>query len=112
MEFYENKVDDILIFKSVTHTANITNAKEFKNIASARVDNGITKIIVDLRDVPLMDSTFLGAMVIVHRKLSPMGGMLKLCGASESILTLLGLTKLENTFRSYDTIETAINSFV
>lgn len=112
MEFYEKIVGDILIFKSITHTANIGNAQEFKNVASSRIDDGIKKIIVDLSDVTLMDSTFLGAMVIVHRKLFPLGGAIKLSGPNESIATLLGLTKLENTFESFDTLETAINSFL
>ncbi len=111
MEFYESMVGDILIIKSVTHTANIVNAQEFKKLALERIDNGQKKIIFDLSDVSLVDSTFLGALVVVFRRISTLNGSLKLCGANESISTLLGLTKLDKTIESITNIQDAINSF-
>ena len=111
MEFIEKLIGDILVFKSINHTANIRNAQAFKKLALERIEEGQKKIIVDLSDVSLLDSTFLGALVVVYRKIISIGGNLKICGSNESIFTLLGLTKLDKTFETFLTLDDTVNSF-
>jgi len=104
-------VGDILLIKSNTDSAGISNATDFKSMVFERIESGKNKILVDLSDVALLDSTFLGALVVTHRKAVPAGGAVKLFGINESVRTLLGLTKLENVFVFYNTQEEAIQSF-
>ncbi len=111
MDFAEKMIEGILVYTSITNNANISNAQEFKNLAFEKIENGQKKIIIDLSDVLLMDSTFLGALVVVHRKIKAIGGKLTLCVKNESISTLLGLTKLDKTFDSFFTLQEAIESF-
>lgn len=111
MEFSEKFVGDVLILKSSDDTANMSNAQIFKNTAIEKIQNGNLKLIVDLSEVPFVDSTFLGALVVANRKIVASGGRLVLMGTNEPIFTLLGLTKLDKTFVSYETIDEAVKSF-
>lgn len=75
-------------------------------------NEGVYEIVVDLRQVPFMDSAGLGHLVnalkmCVHHK-----GNLMLVGANESIVDLLRITRLDTIFRVYDSPEEAAVAFL
>lgn len=111
MDFVEEKHGDVIVIKSLTDKATVADAQTFKNFMLMKISNGNTKIIFDLSEVDLLDSTFLGAMVVVHRKLTSIGNKLVLCGLNEGVGVLLGLTKLNETFAIYKTKSEAVASF-
>jgi anti-sigma B factor antagonist len=71
-----------------------------------------TKVIFDLKEVPYVDSTGLGVLVVAHTTFGKSdGGALKLLHVSERHMELLILTKLSTIFEIFDDEQAAIDSF-
>jgi anti-anti-sigma factor len=111
MEYTGEKCGNILVVRSLNPLATISSALQFKNFVLRSIEEGEQKIIFDLKNIVMIDSTFLGAMVVIHRKLISIGSKLILSGANESVRLLLGLTKLNEAFDVYSTLEDAKGSF-
>ena len=75
------------------------------------VTEGKNNLILNLRQVDLIDSTGLGTLVICYAALQQHGGVLKLTNVSPRHLKLLLLTKLTTVFELFDDERDAVNSF-
>lgn len=75
------------------------------------VDGGKTKILLNLAEVPYVDSAGLGEIVRCYTTVSKKGGRLKLINLTKKIQDLLAITKLLTVFETYDTEEEGIRSF-
>ena len=111
MDFTEEKHGEVVVIKSLTSKATVADAQVFKNFMLMKINNGESKLIFDLSEIVLLDSTFLGAMVVVHRKLTSIGNKLVLCGINEAVGVLLGLTNLNESFAVFKTRNEAVASF-
>jgi anti-sigma B factor antagonist len=74
-------------------------------------DSGKTKILLNLADVPYVDSAGLGEIVRCYTTVSKKGGKLKLLNLTAKIRDLLAITKLLTVFETYDSEADAIKSF-
>ncbi|HEY3936382.1 MAG TPA: STAS domain-containing protein [Bryobacteraceae bacterium] len=72
---------------------------------------GENKFILNLKDVPYIDSSGLGALVTCHSVVEAAGGALRLLHLSKRNMELLVLTKLSTVFRIFDDEQEAVNSF-
>jgi anti-sigma B factor antagonist len=72
---------------------------------------GTRNVILDLRQMQFMNSSGLGLLISGASTLKSAGGALKLAGASEKILALIKITRLEKVFESFATVEDAAASF-
>jgi len=84
---------------------------EIKQAVDALLQDGKTKIILNLAKVPYLDSAGLGEIIRCFTALRRCGGSLKLLAPNPRIIDLLNITKLLNVFDSYDNEATAIKSF-
>ena len=75
------------------------------------VENGTKKIVLNLADVPYIDSAGLGEIVRCYTTVSRKDGELKLLHLTKRIEDLLSITKLLTVFDTYDDEESAIKSF-
>lgn len=75
------------------------------------VEAGKTRIVLNLADVPYVDSAGLGEIVRCYTTVSRKGGKLKLLSLTKKIQDLLAITKLLTVFESYDSEEIAVKSF-
>lgn len=69
------------------------------------------KIVLNLSDVPYIDSAGLGELVRTYTTVSRQGGSLKLLGLTKRITDLLSITKLLTVFETYDSEADAVRSF-
>ncbi|PWJ51134.1 anti-sigma B factor antagonist [Quadrisphaera granulorum] len=67
-----------------------------------------TVVVVDLTDVPFVDSTGVGALLSVRREVRARGGELVLAGPSPELRHLLGSLGLPAVLRVYDTRDDAV----
>jgi anti-sigma B factor antagonist len=74
-------------------------------------DGGKTKILLNLADVPYVDSAGLGEIVRCYTTVSKKGGKLKLLNLTAKIRDLLAITKLLTVFETYDSEADAVKSF-
>jgi len=75
------------------------------------LDEGAKKIIINLKGVPWINSTGLGALMAVYTSVQKSEGTLKLCHVSDRIQSLFMITKLLTIFDTYHTEKEAIESF-
>jgi anti-sigma B factor antagonist len=70
-----------------------------------------TKLVVNLANVPYMDSGGLGEIVRSYTTVKRAGGELKLLNATKRISDLLTITKLITVFEMHDDEAAAVKSF-
>ena len=82
-----------------------------KDKVNSLVNQGHKKIILNLADVPYIDSAGLGEVVRTYTTVSRQGGSLKLLNLTKRITDLLSITKLLTVFETYDSENDAVRSF-
>jgi anti-sigma B factor antagonist len=83
---------------------------QFKQTVEEWIDSGVDWIIIDLAEVPLMDSSALGTIIASFLKLREKNGKLILTNAQKSILDVLAITKLNSLFEIYDSMQAALEA--
>ena len=82
-----------------------------KDKVNSLVNQGYRKVILNLADVPYIDSAGLGEVVRTYTTVSRQGGSLKLVNLTKRITDLLSITKLLTVFETFDTEQDAVQSF-
>lgn len=111
MEILVDHKNDIAVVKVSTEIANIELVSQFKDKIFSEIDNGMKKFLIDFSQTVLIDSTFLGSIVVAHKKVKPQAGEIKICCLSESVSLSFGLSKLNTIFKIYDDVDSALNDF-
>jgi anti-sigma B factor antagonist len=75
------------------------------------IQQGHKKLLLDLGNVPYVDSAGLGELVQAYTTTKNKGGSLKLLRLTKRLKDLLTITKLATVFESFDTEAAAIESF-
>jgi anti-sigma B factor antagonist len=72
---------------------------------------GTSKILLNLTEVPIIDSMGIGEIVRAFKKVSEAGGTLKLVGVTDRVYGALRITQLLDLIESFDNEEEAVASF-
>jgi len=112
MGFMQEEHGSILVEVVDLDRATLLDAEEFKKILFQDIQTGWKKIIVDLTECEFIDSTFLGAIVISLKKITELGGKLRLVGIQPKVQTLFQLTKMNRIFEIFENREDALQSFL
>ncbi|HET9575174.1 MAG TPA: STAS domain-containing protein [Nitrospira sp.] len=78
----------------------VSNVHEFKNFVVPMLSSPI-KIVVDLSNVPFIDSSGMGAMIACWRMAVAVGGKVKICCLSKQVRESLELIRLDHIFDIY-----------
>ena len=89
----------------------VGNRQEFKQMVLDEVERGAKRILVDFTDTGYVDSSGLGALVSLSKRLRETGGSLRLAALNEDLRTLFELTRLDTLFKLYDTRAEALVDF-
>ena len=89
----------------------VGNRQELKDLVGAALDAGDRKFLIDFAGAGYIDSSGLGALVGVSRRVREAGGELRLSGLNEDLRSLFELTKLDTLFAIADTPEQALANF-
>lgn len=91
---------------------NYTFADELKSalkgLCRQRMDRGVRRFVVDLSAVNVMDSCGLSVLIGLRKLVDEGRGRLVLCHVSPIIQRLLGITRLDRVFESFDDEATAL----
>ena len=82
-----------------------------KDKINSLIQQNRKRILLNLADVPYIDSAGLGEIVRTYTTVSRQGGSLKLLGLTKRITDLLSITKLLTVFETYDNEADAVRSF-
>ena len=89
----------------------VGNRQELKAKVLEELDNGERKFVIDFSKTGYIDSSGLGVLVSLSKKIREQGGELRLSSLNEDLRTLFELTKLDTLFRIADSREDALEGF-
>jgi len=72
---------------------------------------GTNKILLNLTEVPIIDSMGIGEIVRAFKRVGEAGGVLKLVGVTDRVYGALRITQLLDLIESFDNEEDAVASF-
>ena len=111
MQIAERAVGDVVILDVKGRITLGEGDELLKDKVNTLVNQGKKKIVLNLADVPYVDSAGLGEIVRTYTTVSRQGGSLKLLNLTKRISDLLSITKLLTVFETFDTEKDAIASF-
>jgi anti-sigma B factor antagonist len=83
----------------------------FKQSISTLIESGRKRVLLNLRDVPYIDSSGIGELVSAFTKIRNSGGELKLLNLAPKVRTLLEITRLYTVFDVREDEAAAVLSF-
>ena len=86
----------------------VATAPRLRDELSRVITEGSHHLIVDLSDVPFLDSTGLGVLVGRLKAVRLLDGDLVLAGAQERTLRNFRITGLDQVFRLFDSVDAAL----
>jgi anti-sigma B factor antagonist len=86
-------------------------ADELNKALHKILDEGKKNVVLDLNGVTVLNSTGFGILVSSYTTVQNAGGSLKLARISNKIEGLLSITKLNQIFEQYSTVEEAVESY-
>lgn len=89
----------------------VTNRQDFKQQIIERIDAGTRKVVIDFASAAYVDSSGLGVLVSLAKRVRESGGQLRLCGLNEDLRVLFELTRLDTVFQILPARADAIASF-
>ncbi len=89
----------------------VGNRHELKQKVVDAMESGETQFVIDFAVTGYIDSSGLGALVSLSKKIREAGGDLRLSGLNDDLRTLFELTKLDTLFTICDSVEEAIAAF-
>ncbi len=76
----------------------VGNRQDLKQKVLDTLEAGGKKFVIDFTKTGYIDSSGLGVLVSLSKKIREQGGDLRLCGLNEDLQTLFELTKLDTLF--------------
>jgi anti-sigma B factor antagonist len=111
MQIEERKFGDVVVLDLKGRVMLGEGDELLKDKVAALLGRGDKKIVLNLADVPYVDSAGLGEIVRTFTTVSRQGGSLKLLNLTKRITDLLSITKLLTVFDTFDSESEAVSSF-
>ena len=109
MNIETEKIDDILVLTPCDHIIDASSAADFKGQLAAWIQEGNTRILLNLSLVEFIDSSGLGAIISLL-KLLPGKGDICLCCIGDQVMSLFKLTRMDRIFRIYPSSAEAVEA--
>jgi anti-sigma B factor antagonist len=110
MAFIVNREGDVTVV-DVDGQLIVGNRQELKQRVLEELEKGARKFLVDFTDTGYIDSSGLGVLVSLSKKIREQGGELRLSTLNEDLKTLFELTKLDTLFRIANSREEGLSAF-
>ena len=111
MEIDERAIGDVMVLDLKGRITLGEGDELLKDKVNSLVNQGHRKVVLNLAEVPYIDSAGLGEIVRTYTTVSRQGGSLKLLNLTKRITDLLSITKLLTVFETFDSEQDAIKSF-
>ena len=110
MSFDVKKQDDVTII-DVEGQLIVGNRQELKQKVLERLEGGERKFLIDFSNTGYIDSSGLGVLVSLSKKIREQGGELRLANLNEDLKTLFELTKLDTLFHISNSRDEALQTY-
>jgi anti-sigma B factor antagonist len=89
----------------------VGNRQDLKQKITDALEAGERKFVIDFTNTGYIDSSGLGVLVSLSRRIREADGELRLAGLNEDLRTLFELTKLDSLFNIADSSASALAGF-
>lgn len=100
---------DITVVRPGVDRLTAVNAKAFKEEVIAVVDAGAGRLVIDFKDTTFLDSSGLGALTGVLKKIGHRGDLV-VCGLSSDIEQMFRICRMDRVFTIYRDEATAVQA--
>ena len=111
MQINEREVNGVTVLeihgKILMGEGDIAIKKKVDELLAENVKN----VVLDLADVPYIDSSGLGELIRCYTTMRKASGTLKLANVTERIVDLLTITKLITVFEYFKSVDDAVKSY-
>jgi len=111
MQITQRLVGDVAVIDMVGKLTLSEGDELLRDKINSLIQQDQKKIVLNLAEVPYIDSAGLGEIVRTYTTASKNGGSLKLLNLTKRIQDLLAITKLLTVFEVYDSEADALKSF-
>lgn len=109
MEIMYKAVSPKISVVSLNGALNARSAEEVKQTFRNLVEQGVSRVVVNLQDVPFIDSSGLAALVSGLKTLGGEAANLKLAAPQSQARLLFELTMFDRVFEIHDSVDDALN---
>jgi anti-sigma B factor antagonist len=102
-------IGEVVVAKVGISQLDIQTTEEFREEVASLASN--RHLVLDLGAVEFIDSTGLGALLSLLRKLKLNSGDLRLTGIGAQVLSIFRLVRMNRVFEIYPSVEEAVSSF-
>lgn len=110
LEFDRTDRDDVVVLILKGNLDALT-APELRPTIDDLVSNRKTKVIFDLKDLKLIDSSGVGAIVSLFKRVRMLGGDVKIACLANQPKEIFRLLRLDRAFDLFETVEEAERKF-
>ena len=111
MGFSQTKDSSGVLVVQVDGQLIVGNRHELKDLIQAALEKGERRLLIDFSRTGYIDSSGLGALVSISKRVREAGSELRLSGLNDDLRSLFELTKLDTLFAITETPEQALTSF-
>ena len=86
-------------------------AANFKDYLNKMIENGDTKIVIDLAECEFVDSTVLGVLVSTLKKAMSKDGDVRIVWGDNTESSMFYITRMDKVFKLFDNLEDAVQSY-
>jgi len=110
MEIMTREQDKVTIL-TISGEIEIYNAGHLKAALQQMLDKGQNRLVLNMEEIPFIDSTGIGALLLMVPLIRKAGGDIKLAAVSENVLKVFQITQLSKFFQIYDNDTEAVKAF-
>jgi anti-sigma B factor antagonist len=108
----KEKIDgDVAVLSFKGNLMGEPDTTEVRDKIYSLLQDGISKIVLDLGKVKWVNSSGLGTLIAAMTSVKNKGGELRLANVTDKVESLFVITQLIKVFKTYETVDRAIASF-
>jgi len=86
--------------------------KEILQAVQSKIDEGFSNFVVDLKQIPFMNSVGLNFLIMLRARSNDKGGHVAVANVSTKVMELLEMTKLRPVFQVSNSVDEAVASLL
>jgi anti-sigma B factor antagonist len=112
MTINENFVGDVVVLELKGNLMGDPETTELREKIRSLVSDGFQKVVLDIAKLKWVNSSGLGALISSLATVNNGGGDMRIANVTEKINSLFMITQLIKVFKSFDSVDRAVASFL
>jgi anti-sigma B factor antagonist len=111
MDVTARVIGEVAVVDLSGQLASPETVSQFRSALKRLLDDGYTRILINLHDVPYLDSSGLGELLAAKKAALVAGAQLKMLRPGKRVYSLIAETGLSKVFECFQDEQAAIQSF-